>query len=90
MQLAGLISVLLNKHAEHGDRDDAAMDLGAYDEVEAEQALISVVIDLNEDDDIADSAGQSLLEIWKRENKIDLEVISKMHPAAKKFFATGK
>ena len=66
------------------------MDLGAYDEVEAEQALISVVIDLNEDDDIADSAGQSLLEIWKRENKIDLEVISKMHPAAKKIFATGK
>ena len=90
LQPQGLISVLLNKSPENYDRNDAAMDLGAYDDAEAERALISVVTDLNEDEDIADSAGESLLEIWNRKNKSDLELISKMHPAAKKFFRMPK
>ena len=86
MQPAGLISVLLDKRAEYGDRDDAAMDLGAYDEAAAEQALIVIVTDLNEDEDIVDSAADSLWEIWQRNNKGNPELISKMHPAAKKVF----
>lgn len=39
-QPQGLISVLLDENAEYGDRDDAAMDLGAFDEPQAEDGLI--------------------------------------------------
>ena len=59
-QPAGLISVLLDLAAPFGDRGDAAMDLGAYDEPEAERALMQVATDPAVDEDIADSCGESL------------------------------
>lgn len=37
-----LISVLLDSNAEHGDCDDAAMDLGSFDDPQAEEALLHV------------------------------------------------
>lgn len=85
-QPEGLISVLLDRSAEHGDRDDAAMDLGAYDEPEAEEALLKVVLDPTEEEEIADSAGESLWQIWERKGKRDAAAVARMHPAARKFF----
>jgi hypothetical protein len=85
-QPEGLISVLLEVQAEFGDRHDAAMDLGGYDEPSAEEALLHVALKHEEDDGIADAAGESLLEIWKRKGKHDAALVARMHPAAQKFF----
>jgi hypothetical protein len=82
----GLISVLLDTNAECGDRDDAAMDLGQYDEPAAEEALLKVVLSQTEDEDIADTAGESLWQIWTRKGKVDPSIVVRMHPAARKFF----
>ena len=81
----GLISVLLDTNAELGDRLDAAMDLGEYDEPAAEQALLRIVLDTSADD-LADEAGNSLSEIWARKEKFDPELVARMHPEARKFF----
>jgi hypothetical protein len=85
-QPEGLISVLLNAEAEFGDRDDAAMDLGEFDEPAAEEALLKVVLSQTEDEGIADRAGESLWQIWTRKGKRDISLIALMHPAARKFF----
>lgn len=69
-QPQGLISVLLDRNAEFGDRDDAAMDLGMYDEEEAELALLAVASDSHTDPLLADSCGESLAEIWCRKGKV--------------------
>ena len=90
-QPGGLISVLLDISAEIGDRDDAAMDLGIYDESEAEEALIQIVCNLKEDEDILSSAAESLHEIWNRKLKWDKDIVKNMHPEAKKIFVqTGQ
>lgn len=88
-QPEGLISRLLDKKAEFGDRDDAAMDLGEFDDTAAEEALTTVVQDSTEDGDIADRAGESLSEIWKRKSKWDSSLVPRMHPEARKFFNWG-
>ena len=82
----GLISVLLNSSAEFGDRHDAAMDLSEHDEPAAEQALLRIALDVANDSDLADEAGHSLLEIWRRKGKHDSDLVARMHPEARKFF----
>ena len=82
----GLISVLLDTNAEFGDRDDAAMDPGEYDDPAVEEALLKVVLSQDEDEDIADRAGESLWEIWTRKGKNDPNTVALMHPAARKLF----
>lgn len=82
----GLTAVLLDSSAEFGDRHDAAMDLAAYDETAAEQALLSIALDASSDGDLADEAGHSLFEIWTRKGKQDPGLVARMHPAARKFF----
>ncbi len=66
VQPDGLIDVLLDRDAPFGDRHDAAMDLADYDNPEAINALTKVKDDPSEDADIAEEAGQSLLEIDRR------------------------
>ncbi len=65
-QPQGLIEVLLDVTASEVDRDDAAIDLGAYDEPEVEEALIRVGADLSTPNSVAASCGESLAEIWMR------------------------
>ena len=64
----GLVSVLKNKSAEYGDRDDAAMDLGSYDGPEVESALLNVLLDETEDEGLVETAAESLSEVWTRKN----------------------
>jgi hypothetical protein len=85
-QVNALISTLINRKANLDVREEAATELWAFDEIEAEQALISVVIDHDEEELIADSAGEALWIIWSRKKKIDQAIVDKMHPTAKKFF----
>ena len=85
-QPEGLIELLLDKKAEFGDRDDAAIDLGEFDDPTAEDALTRIVQDMSEDGDIADRAGESLAEIWKRKSKWDSALVSRMHPESRKYF----
>jgi len=64
MQLSrGLIEVLLDVMASEADRDDAAMDLAAYDEPEVEEALIRMGVDPSTPNSVAASCGESLAEI---------------------------
>ena len=85
-QPEGLISVLLNPSAEFGDRHDAAMDLADYDQPAVEQALLEIVLNDASDGDLADAAGHSLWQIWRRKGKRDAELVAQMHPEARKFF----
>lgn len=65
-QPAGLISVLVNRLAPFGDRSDAAMDLGAFDEPEAAAALIQVATDATENQDQVEECRESLMDIQRR------------------------
>ena len=85
-QPEGLISVLLDSTAEFGDRHDAAMDLAAFDEPAAEQALLRIALDGSSDEQLADEAGHSVWEIWRRKGTHDAELVTRMHPEARKFF----
>eukprot|EP00611_Tribonema_gayanum_P014040 TRINITY_DN25300_c0_g1_i1.p1 TRINITY_DN25300_c0_g1~~TRINITY_DN25300_c0_g1_i1.p1 ORF type:complete len:108 (+),score=3.18 TRINITY_DN25300_c0_g1_i1:176-499(+) len=86
-QPAGLIATLADVAADHGDRCDAAIDLAAYDEPEAEAALLSIALNHAEDPNIADEAGHSLWEIWSRNDASEPALIERLHPEAKKFFS---
>lgn len=68
------------------DRHDAAMDLGAFNEPEAEAALLAVVLNHAEHPKIADAAGESLREIWLRKGKGVAGLAASMHPEARKLF----
>ncbi len=83
-----LIQVLLDEEAEFCDRDDAAIDLGQYDQPEAEAALIKVASNLDEDDDLSDSCGESLAEIWSRKHELDLEKLSTLNKVANQVAVT--
>ena len=87
-QPAGLIEVLLNQDAEFGDRDDAAIDLGAFDEIDAENALAQVACDETADENLADSCGESLAEIWCRKGRVTGDIIGRLTPVARRI-ATG-
>ena len=89
-QPAGLISVLRDQAAEHGDRVDAAMDLAAFSEPEVESVLLEVALNLAEDADIADQAGHSLWEVWSRTGRADAALIGRMHPAAQRIFRNAR
>ena len=75
-----------DKTADLGSRDDVAMDLSQFDEPEAEEGLLRVVLDHTQDEMIIDSAGDSLREIWERKGKRDTALVARMHPSAQKFF----
>lgn len=88
-QPAGLIDLLLDRSAEHGNRGDAAMDLAAYDEPEAERALAEVGSDPATDQDLAGTCGESLAGIWLRQDHFDAEVLGRLtEPARRTAVAT--
>lgn len=68
-QPEGLISVLLDRSREFGDRHDAATDLAFYHEPEVIEALKCVRSDPAEDPDIVEEAEQSLIEIHRRNSE---------------------
>ena len=86
-QPAGLISVLLDKSAPLGDRDDAAMDLEAFDDQTVQSALLEVLLNLEEDDGLVTTAAESYGQIWANSGKPNFDApLDEMHPAAKAYF----
>src|SRR5437016_4209111 len=81
-QPQGLIEVLLDATASEADRDDAAMDLAAYDEPEAEEALIRVGADPSTPAPVAASCGESLAEIWSRKKTLNLDALKRLQGEA--------
>jgi hypothetical protein len=81
-QPQGLISVLLDQTARPDERDDAAMDLSAYDE--ALPVLIEAAQNAAEDEMVAESIGESIGEMWKRLGGYDPALVARMHPAAQR------
>jgi len=82
-QPAGLISLLLDKTAEFGDRDDAAMDLGSFDQPAVVSVLATVASDPSEDDDIVARSGESLAKLWAERGSVDEGLFDRLRPAAK-------
>lgn len=78
-----LIRILQDKSIDLRVRDDAAMDLGAYDESQVLEALVQTATDLKENDMILDSCGTSIMEIWGRRGYYNPVVFDKFAPAAK-------
>ena len=78
----GLIQVLLNSKAQFGDRDDAAADLATFDDEAAENALARIASDPTSDEDLADTCGQSLAQIWCRRNRLSNEILRSLVPVS--------
>lgn len=81
-QPQGLIEVLLDVTASEAERDDAAMDLAAYDESEVEEALIRVGADVTTPNTVAASCGESLAEIWLRKKQLNLDALKRLQGEA--------
>jgi hypothetical protein len=81
-QPQGLIEILLDAGASEADRDDAAMDLAAYDEPEAEEALIRVGANSSTPPSVAASCGESLAEIWIRKRTLNLDALKHLQSEA--------
>lgn len=78
-----LIMILLDESARIDERDDAAMDLGKFDDDRALRALLSVVLDPKTDPFILDVCGESIAEIWVRRNRFDFNSYKNMPPTAR-------
>ena len=87
-QPAGLIRVLLDKSPTNFDRDDAARDLGKYDEPEAEAALVRVLNDPTTDPDLAETGAESLAEIVTRRDAPNVEMLQALPDAARETVVT--
>ena len=81
-QPQGLIRVLLDCNAQSGARDDAATDLSAFDEPEAEAALVVVASDPTTDPHLAETCGASIAEIWCRREELDVAVLRRLRDRA--------
>ena len=65
-----------------GVRDDYAAYLIEYDEPEAEEALYLVASNPDESDDIAESCGEAVAEIWCRKGTLKVDALRKLRRAA--------
>jgi hypothetical protein len=68
-----LIEILLDESASVSERDDAAMDLSAFDSNEVLETLLKVGMDERVDDVILSSVGESIAEIWLRNNNFNFD-----------------
>ncbi|GGY69602.1 hypothetical protein GCM10010363_58560 [Streptomyces omiyaensis] len=83
LQVRALITVLLDRGADIGARDDAAMDLYATDDEQARQALLTVAIDPETPEMVQASAGESLGQIVARTGRaLSEEERTSLAPAA--------
>ena len=86
-KIAQLIEILLDVNARIDERDDAAIDLGKYDDDRALNALLSVVLDPNAEPFIMDVCGESIAEIWIKRNHFDIDLYKSMtFPARRELY----
>lgn len=78
-----LVEILLDVHARIDERDDAAMDLGKYNDERALNALLSIVLNPKAEPFIMDVCGESIAEIWVSRNHFDVNLFNKMNSRAR-------
>lgn len=78
-----LIQLLFDSSASISDRDDAAIDLGNFDDDRVLNALISFATNSEVEDSIMDVCGESIARIWVKRKQFDAEAYKKLHPYAK-------
>lgn len=78
-----LIGVLLDSSAREDERDDAAMDLGRYDDDKALAALAGVASNFAENETVLDSCGESTGKILVKKQKYDKNLLDSLAPIAK-------
>jgi hypothetical protein len=83
-QVQLLVEILLDKTAREDERDDAAIDLRAYKDKRALEALIMIASDPNEDDVMVDTCAESIGEILIGMEYFDEISFKKMVPFAQK------
>ncbi|MDL0438116.1 hypothetical protein [Stutzerimonas frequens] len=79
-----LIEILLDKKSRVDERDDAAMDLGAFDDESVLAALMLVGQDHNESDIVLASCGESIGMILMRRAAMDQSLLDGLAPVAKR------
>ncbi len=87
-----LVNVLLDEAAREDERDDAAMDLGKFNDQRALTALLKVASNPNENEMILDSCGESIGNILVKREKQEMVVLDFLTPIAKDsayFFIKG-
>jgi hypothetical protein len=78
-----LIDVLLDESADIAERDDAAIDLGEYDDDRALAALAQVAV-MTDSEILASSCGESLAQMWIRKGSFDPQTVHSLHGPAKR------
>lgn len=79
-----LIAVLLNSNAREDERDDAAIDLAAFDDNDVIEALFAAATDQElQSEMIKGSCGESLASIWIRKRTVDFELLSRLEGTAR-------
>jgi len=83
-----LLAYALDKTADLGGRDDAILELSAYDLEEVESGLLQIARDKGEEEMLVDQAGHALWIIWSRQGRVPApELVAGMQSSARKFFA---
>jgi HEAT repeat protein len=86
-KIALLLKILSDKSCALAERDDAAIELGAFDEDEVLTALVRVASDKDERHFIASSAAESIAEILLRKNVLEPDFLSQLRKDAAKELA---
>ena len=82
-----LLAYALDKAADLGGRNDAVLELSAYDLEEVESGLLRMAGDEAEEEMLVDQAGHALWIIWSRQGRVPPpELLASMLPSARKFF----
>lgn len=83
-ELNRLIEVLIDRQARIDERDDAAINLGDFDDARALQVLLFVASDSSESEIVLASCGESIGAIWKRQAVWSDEQLERMTPIARR------
>jgi hypothetical protein len=78
-----LIDILLDPTAREDEKDDAAMDLGDYDDDKALDVLLRVVSDSEGQGIVAASCGESIARILVRKNEFRSDILKSLRGVAK-------
>ncbi|WP_068469656.1 hypothetical protein [Candidatus Protochlamydia phocaeensis] len=66
-----LISILFDNEAREDERHDAVMAMGKFNDKRALNALLTITLNPKEDNIILSSCGESIAQIWIKQNSFD-------------------
>ncbi len=81
-QIDYLIELLFDASARIDERDDAAMDLGDFDDDRALNALIAYATNENNEDFMMEACGESIARVLVHRDQFDINILNKLHPQA--------